>query len=147
MAYSRQQCLHLSVRMELMKTSLFLILVLLFIPCLFGQDELSCPPTATNNGPEAQYTEDAAKAGIKGRMTLSATIDLNGCATDIKVLTPLGHGLDESSVSALQRWRFRKPSKPFPVNIEFNFDPNSSSRDAVTGATCEELCARNSDKK
>jgi TonB family protein len=158
--------------MELMRNIAVSILVFLFasFAYAFGQDESACPQrTVINNGvcvdkngkdcskreahsricfdPDPQYTEDAANAGIKGTIRLSATIDTNGCAKDIKVLTSLGHGLDESSVSALQRWRFRKPSKPTPINIEYNFDPKFSSRNALTAATCEELTAPVSNKK
>jgi hypothetical protein len=66
----------------------------------------------------------------------------DGCAHDIRVVEPLGHGLDEAAVFAAQRWRFRKLSKTLPIRIEFNFDPRSSSRVPPTEPTCESAARR-----
>jgi len=85
---------------------------------------------------DPQYTHEAAKANIKGTVELWATIHTDGCAYAIKVTTPLGYGLDESAISAVERFRFRKPSKPTPVHVEFKFDPQLSSRAALTEPTC-----------
>ena len=87
--------------------------------------------------PDPQYTDEAAKAKIKGTVRLWATVRSDGCASDIKLVGSLGFGLDEAAISALQRFRFRKPPKPMLINVEFNFDPQFSSRDAVAGLTCE----------
>jgi TonB family protein len=86
-----------------------------------------------------QYTDAAEKAHIKGVVELSATVTTSGCATNIKITRSLGYGLDEAAVFALERFRFRKPSKPVSVNVEFPFDPQSSSRDIVTAPKCESL--------
>jgi TonB family protein len=71
--------------------------------------------------PEAQYTEAAETAQIKGKVHLTAMIGTNGCLKDIRVTTPVGYGLDESSVSALKTWRFRKPPKTIanPYRVRF----------------------------
>src|ERR1019366_6015264 len=143
-----------SVTMESMKCTVAVSLVFLSAVAYSFAQQSDCPAaTVINNGvgidedgrdcskreaqsricfdPEPQYTEKAAKADIKGTVRLTASIDTNGCAKDIMVISPLGHGLDESAVSALQRWRFRKPPRAVRINIEFNFDPKFSSRNAV----------------
>jgi TonB family protein len=92
--------------------------------------------------PDPKYTDEAAKANVKGTVQLTATVERNGCANNIKVVSSLGFGLDEAAVSELERYRFRKPSKPMRVSIEFNFDPKVSSRNPVTAPKCEEIASR-----
>ena len=57
---------------------------------------------------------------------LSVIIDSTGKPTNLKVLRPLGLGLDEKAIEAVQKWRFRpgtKEGKPVAVyaTIEVNF--------------------------
>ncbi len=94
-----------------------------------------------------QYTDEAAKANIKGLVRLLATVGADGCAREIKVVSSLGYGLDEAAISALERFRFHKWPKPVRVNVEFNFDPQLSSRRPVTAPKCGELGDRSSGKK
>jgi TonB family protein len=93
--------------------------------------------------PDPQYTQEALMAKVKGIVRLTATVGTNGCAADIKVVGSLGYGLDESAVFALKRFRFRQPAKPMSISVEFDFDPQLSSRDAVTASKCEEVADRN----
>ena len=130
-----------------------------FVLSAMARDESDCPSrTLINNGvcrdkngdcskqlrsricydTEPRYTDEAVKANIKGTVKLQATIQADGCAYDIKVTTPLGYGLDEAAISAVERFRFRKPSKPTPVHVEFKFDPQLSSRAALTEPACVE---------
>jgi len=57
---------------------------------------------------------------------LTAVVDANGRLTDIRVLAPLGLGLDERALAAVALWRFH-PAKAdgrpvaYPVHIEVNF--------------------------
>jgi TonB family protein len=114
-----------------------------------AQDKPNCPSAAhtIRNGigkseslvcssPDAQYTDKAAKAKVRGAVRLAATVGEDGCAHRIRVTSSLGYGLDEAAVSAVERWRFRKPRKPVPVQIEIDFDPDTSSRQAVHGLKC-----------
>jgi TonB family protein len=87
---------------------------------------------------DPQYTDEAAKANIKGTVRLTASIGKDGCAANIKVVDSLGYGLDEAAVSALERYRFHKPAKPMTINVEFDFDPKFSSRVPVIKAKCKE---------
>ncbi len=57
--------------------------------------------------PSPVYTETARRAGKEGVVIVEAIIDLDGTVRDVQVLKGLGYGLDESAVSAVERWRFR----------------------------------------
>lgn len=75
---------------------------------------------------EPEYSEEARRAKYSGVVHLSVVIDENGIPTDIHVTSPLGLGLDEKAVQAVQHWRFRpglKNGKPVKVqaSIEVAF--------------------------
>jgi protein TonB len=55
---------------------------------------------------QATYTDDARSAGIEGRVRVQITIDATGAITDAKVVTGLGHGLDEATIAAAKRMNF-----------------------------------------
>jgi TonB family protein len=73
-----------------------------------------------------EYTEQARQAKWQGTVALQVTIDENGVPQDIKIVRPLGFGLDQKAIEAVQQWRF-KPTllngKPVTVstNIEISF--------------------------
>ncbi len=76
--------------------------------------------------PEPEYSEEARKAKFQGAVLLQIVIDESGHTRDVKVLRPLGLGLDEKAVEAVLKWRFRpsmKDGHPVPVqaNVEVNF--------------------------
>jgi TonB family protein len=86
--------------------------------------DVSAPQIITKVEPE--YSEEARKAKYQGVVMLSIVVDANGIPRDIKVVRPLGLGLDEKAIEAVQRWRFRpamKGGKPVAVtaNVEVNF--------------------------
>ncbi|HRJ19315.1 MAG TPA: TonB family protein [Bryobacteraceae bacterium] len=75
---------------------------------------------------EPEYSEEARAAGFQGRVMLSTVIDAEGTPTQIKVVRPLGMGLDEKAIEALAKWKFRpatKEGKPVAVisNVEMSF--------------------------
>jgi TonB family protein len=75
---------------------------------------------------EPAYSDEARKAKYSGTVTLNAVVDESGKPTNIVVTQPLGFGLDENAVQALQRWRFRPASQngvpvSAPVRIEMSF--------------------------
>jgi TonB family protein len=57
--------------------------------------------------PDPNYTKEAKSHSIQGRSLLTTVIDAAGTPTQIAILDPLGMGLDEEAVAALQRWRFQ----------------------------------------
>lgn len=76
--------------------------------------------------PEPEYSEEARKAKYSGTVLLSVVIDKDGNTRDIKVIRPLGLGLDEKAIEAVTKWRFRPAMKQghavaVQANIEVNF--------------------------
>ncbi len=147
------------------------VLVAFWVPVCNAQQQSDCPPrTVINNGVcrdengndclskmksespvcydvDAQYTDEAAHANIKGTVVLWTMVGTDGCAHDIRVARGLGYGLDDAAVAALERFRFRRPAKPYRMNVEINFNPLWSSTTPVTVPKCEEVAKRSAGKK
>ncbi len=75
---------------------------------------------------EPEYSEEARKAKYSGTVLLSIIVDEHGLPRDIRVIRPVGLGLDEKAVEAVTHWRFRpglKGGRPVSVqaNIEVSF--------------------------
>ena len=75
---------------------------------------------------EPEYSEEARKAKFQGTVVLFVIVDENGKARDIKVVRPLGLGLDQKAIEAVEKWKFapgKKDGKPVAVQatIEVNF--------------------------
>jgi len=72
------------------------------------------------------YSKEGREAEIQGTVVLEAVIGIDGLPSHIRVVRPLGHGLDEEAVKALNKWKF-KPARsagkpvPFKANIEMTF--------------------------
>jgi TonB family protein len=61
--------------------------------------------------PEPEYSEEARAAKYAGEVILSVTIGADGTTRDVKVVQPLGLGLDEKAVDAVRAWRFQPGTK------------------------------------
>jgi TonB family protein len=75
---------------------------------------------------EPEYSEEARKAKFQGTVLLFVVVDEKGMPRDIKILRPLGLGLDQKAVEAVEKWKFspgKKDGKPVAVQaqIEVNF--------------------------
>jgi periplasmic protein TonB len=75
---------------------------------------------------EPEYSEEARKAKFQGTVVLNVIVDEKGTPKELKVLRPLGLGLDEKAIEAVAKWRFRpgyKDGKPVAVaaTVEVNF--------------------------
>jgi protein TonB len=75
---------------------------------------------------EPEYSEEARKAKFQGTVLLFVVVDEKGNPRDIKILRPLGLGLDQKAVEAVEKWKFspgKKDGKPVAVQaqIEVNF--------------------------
>lgn len=75
---------------------------------------------------EPEYSEEARKAKFQGTVVLSIIVDPTGKARDIRVIKPLGLGLDEKAIEAVLKWRFKPGLKdgaavPVQATVEVNF--------------------------
>ncbi len=75
---------------------------------------------------EPEYSEEARKAKFQGTVLLAIVVDEAGKTANVRVVRPLGMGLDEKAIEAVMKWRFRpgyKDGKAVPVmaNVEVNF--------------------------
>jgi TonB family protein len=77
------------------------------------------PPALTRNVP-AQFSEEARARKIGGTVLISLTVSEDGLPTDLKVVKPLGAGLDEKALESVSQYRFRpamKDGKPVAAQI------------------------------
>lgn len=76
---------------------------------------------------EPEFTEEARKARFSGTVILLAVIDESGRAVRMRVVRPVGLGLDERALEAVGKWRFRpgrgRDGKPVrtAATVEVNF--------------------------
>jgi TonB family protein len=75
---------------------------------------------------EPEYSPEANNAGLQGTVLLELVVNEQGLPTEITLLSPMGFGLDERAVAAIEKWRFHpgsKDGKPVKVRaqIEVNF--------------------------
>ncbi len=75
---------------------------------------------------EPEYSEEARKAKFQGTVLLYVEVDEKGNPRDIRVIRPLGLGLDQKAIEAVEKWKFspgKKDGKPVAVQaqIEVNF--------------------------
>lgn len=89
---------------------------------LAGIDSLVPPPPPSDVGPvefssqmvrpvrisgaEPHYTEIARRARLEGVVILRAIISREGLVRDLSVVKPLGLGLEDAAVAAVENWRF-----------------------------------------
>ncbi len=75
------------------------------------------PPGGSDTQPEVAsefkppYPDEAKKNEVEGTVVLKVTIDENGNVTEVKVLKGLGYGLDEASVAAMRKFKFKPATK------------------------------------
>jgi len=75
---------------------------------------------------EPEYSEEARKAKFQGTVILYIEVDEQGRPRNLRVIRPLGLGLDEKAIEAVSKWKFRpgfKDGKPVTVQaqVEVNF--------------------------
>jgi TonB family protein len=85
---------------------------------------VSSPQLLTKVEPE--YSEEARKAKFQGTVLLYVEVDEKGLPRNIRVIRPLGLGLDQKAIEAVEKWKFipgKKDGKPVAVQaqIEVNF--------------------------
>ncbi len=55
---------------------------------------------------DPEYTDEARAAELEGTVVLDGEIDAEGFARNLKVVEPLGLGLDEKAIEAVKQWHF-----------------------------------------
>ena len=68
---------------------------------------------------EPTYTREALKARREGEVLIELVVTRDGEASEVhEISKPLGFGLDESAIKAVEKWCFKpgeKDGKPVPV--------------------------------
>jgi len=89
------------------------------------EDPFKAPPGAKAPVPThtvfAEYSNEARAQRIEGVVLVSLIVNEQGMPTDIRVVRPAGHGLDENAVAAVSQYRFRPATldgKPIAVRIK-----------------------------
>jgi protein TonB len=77
--------------------------------------------------PEPEFSEEARKAKFSGSVQVYCIVDEQGNATNVKVVRPIGMGLDEKAVENVRSYKFKpamKNGKPVrvPMWIDVSFD-------------------------
>ena len=75
---------------------------------------------------DPQYSPLARAEHVQGTVVFSMVVNEHGIPQDIRVISPLGFGLDEKAEEAIQKWRFfpgMKDGKPVPIvsQVQVNF--------------------------
>jgi TonB family protein len=75
--------------------------------------------------PEPEFSDPARVLKYQGTSTLGVTVDQEGVPRRIRILNPLGCGLDEKAVRAVERWRFQPAEKDGqPVSVMIAVETN-----------------------
>jgi len=76
--------------------------------------------------PQPGYTDDAQAAAVEGKVRVQLTVDETGKVVDVKLISGLGHGLDEAALAAARRATFEpalhcgKPTQAtFTISMRF----------------------------
>jgi TonB family protein len=80
------------------------------------------PPRAIYS-PGAEYTEEARQAKREGTCVLAMIVGIDGKPRNIVVTKPLGMGLDEKAIEAVQKWKFEpalRYGKPVPTRLNLS---------------------------
>jgi TonB family protein len=112
-----------------------LVFPLLLAATLTAQDKT--PTDVVRGGPnvtmpvlrsktEPEYSPEGKANRIQGTVVLEVVVDERGMPTHISILSPLGFGLDENAIAALQKWRFEPGTKDghavkILASVEVNF--------------------------
>ena len=80
-----------------------------FFPNATNANGVTPPRLIHNVNP--QFSDEARRKKIEGVVTLTLVVDTEGQPTDVQVVSPIGHGLDEKAVEAVKQWRFQPAMK------------------------------------
>ncbi len=85
---------------------------------------ISSPKVISSVDPE--FSDEARRQKYQGVVVLSLIVDAQGNPQRIRVIRPLGLGLDEKAVEAVRQYKFRPAMEggkavPVEIDIEVNF--------------------------
>jgi len=87
-----------------------------------GNDVSAPRPLST---PDPEYSKEARKKHIEGRVVLAAVIGADGHVYNLRVSQRLGYGLDEEAIRAVKKWKFAPATKDGqPVAVEITIEVN-----------------------
>jgi TonB family protein len=66
-------------------------------------------PPAVIYQTDPSYTDAARRAGLQGTVRISLVVGEDGAPQNLRVISPLGLGLDEKAIEAVTQWRFLPP--------------------------------------
>ncbi len=73
--------------------------------------------------PSPRFSDEARKARYQGTAVLSLSVDKTGQIRNVRVVRPLGMGLDQKAVEAVSTWQFRPATKDGePVEVHINVE-------------------------
>lgn len=70
--------------------------------------------------PPPEYSEEARRAKYQGTVVLMLVVDEMGIPTNVRILSPLGMGLDEKALECVRKWKFQPAQDqghPIPMEI------------------------------
>jgi TonB family protein len=79
-------------------------------------DAGSSPPKVVHKV-EPEYTRAARLATVQGTVLIEAVIDVSGAPTRLRIVSPLGFGLDDRALQAVSQWQF-EPARKDGVPVE-----------------------------
>ena len=88
-------------------------------PVFHVSERIEAPKVQYQIDPE--YSESARAQKFSGRTVVSLEVDRSGAVHDIQIVQPVGYGLDDQAVRAVQQWRFspaRRNGEPVAVLLE-----------------------------
>jgi TonB family protein len=90
----------------------------------FG-DGVTTPPVLTHFV-KAEFPAQARQAGFVGFCIVHLTVNEHGIPQDVRVLRPMGMGLDENAIQAVKQERFKPAMRggravAFPLTMKVNF--------------------------
>jgi periplasmic protein TonB len=77
--------------------------------------------------PEAEFSDEARRAKYQGVCLISLIVDAQGNPRNLRVIRPLGMGLDQKALEAVQKYKFKPSLKngrtpvPVMITVEVNF--------------------------
>ncbi len=82
-------------------------------------------PPKPRSTPEPDFPDEAQKLGYHGVIMLMVVVDKTGQTRDIRIVRPLGMGLDQRAVDTVARWQFspaQQDGQPVSVELAIEVD-------------------------